>query len=261
VVPPAVWLVIALQVAAGGFLLIWSLVELPNAIKLLGDGAFGTWLSLVVLTLLLLVGSMGAGLCYLAVRLMRADRVGRGITYVACLSIAGSILFGDDHSAGLTLAAIGCIAAAAALAFLPDVQTFFTGPGAPTSDRPSGVVIAQSLIAVWLFIVAVVGVLYLMLGFAGIGSKYVVVGLILLAIAVASRSVNARLGTGDAQARNWASLGTGAVVLLDLIAGNTTGTGFLLPLGWSIGVVAYLWLPKDCNAFFAAGPSPTPLQQ
>jgi hypothetical protein len=199
---------------------------------------------------------MGAGLLYLAVRLVRADRVGRGITYVACLSIAGSILFGADHSAGLTLAAIGCILAAGALAFLPDVQIFFTGSSAPTSNRPTGVVIAQSLIAVWLFIVAVVGVLYLMLGFAGIGAKYVVVGLILLGIAVASRSVNARLGTGDAQARNWASLGTVAVLLLDLIAGNTTGTGFLLPLGWSVGVVAYLWLPKECSAFFGATPSP-----
>ena len=32
-VPTAVWLVIALQVAVGGFLTIWALVELSNALR------------------------------------------------------------------------------------------------------------------------------------------------------------------------------------------------------------------------------------
>ena len=251
VVPSAVWVVVALQVAAGGILGIWALVELPNAIDLFGNDIFGTWFSIVVLMLVLIVGAMGVGLLYLAVRLFRADRVGRGVTYVACLSVAASILLGSDHSAGLTLAAVGCILAVAALALLPDVQAFFTGPDTPSGDRPSGVVIAQTLIAVWLFIIAIAGVLYLMLAFAGAATKYGVVGAILLAIAFAARSVNAQLTSRDARARNVASIGAIAVVLLDLIAGNATGTGFILPLGWSIGIVAYLWLPPECQAFFA----------
>jgi hypothetical protein len=259
-VPLAVVLVVALLVAAGGFLFIWALVELPNAIKLFGNDPLGTWLSLVVLMLVLLVGAMGAGLLFLARRLLRADRVGRGVTYVACLSVAASILLGANHTTGLTLAAVGCIAAVAALALLPDVQAFFTGPAAPAGDRPYGVVIAQTLIAVWLFIVAVVGAMYLMLGFAGAGAKYVIVGLIVLGIGAASRSVNARLSNGEAGGRNAASIGAAAVVLLDLVAGNTTGTGFLLPFGWSIGIVAYLWLPQDSQAFFAS-PSPAPQPQ
>jgi hypothetical protein len=254
VVPPAVWLVIALLVAVGGFLTIWAIVELPNAFNLFGNDALGTWFSLVVLMLVLIVGAMGVGILYLAVLLYRADRVGRGVIYVACLSVAASILFGSDHSTGFTLAAVGCILAVAALALLPDVQAFFTGSGAPGHDRPSGVVIAQTLIAVWFFILALVGVLYLMLSFAGAAAKYGVVGAILIAIAFGARRINAQLARGDASARNIASLGAIAVVLLDLIAGNATGTGFFLPLGWSVGILGYLWLPQECQAFFAPAP-------
>jgi len=254
-VPTAVWLVIALEVAAGGFLTIWALVELPNAFNLFGNDPLGTWFSLVVLMLVLIVGAMGLGILYLAVLLYRADRVGRGVTYVACASVAASILFGSDHSTGFTLAALGCILAVAALALLPDVQAFFTGPGVPGHDRPSGVVIAQSLIVIWVFIIAIVGVVYLMLSFAGASAKYGVIGAILVAIAFGAKRINAQLASGDASARNIASLGAIAVVLLDLIAGNATGTGFFLPLGWSIGILAYLWLPQECQAFFAPAPA------
>jgi hypothetical protein len=250
-VPTVVVLIVVLQVLAGGYLLIWMLKELPDAIKLLGNDVVGAWLGLVVLMLVLVVGAMGAGLLYLANRLWQADRVARGITYVACLSIAASILLGADHSAGITLAAIGCIAAVVALAFVSEAQAFFTGPGAPGGDRPSGVVVAQTLIATWLFIVAVVGLLYLMVGFAGVGAKYVVVGLLLLAIAARARNVNARLSGGDSRARNIATIGMGIVVLLIILGGNTTGTGLYLPLGWSVGAAAYLWLPKESQTFFA----------
>jgi hypothetical protein len=251
VVPAAVWLVIALQVVAGGYLFIWALTELSPTINLFTDDLFGTWFSLVILMLVLIVAAMGLGLLYLAVLLHRADRVGRGVTYVACGSIAASIFLGSDHSTGFTLAAIACIAAIGALAFLPDVQAFFTGPGAPSGERPSGVVIAQTLIAVWILIVALIGAVYLMLAFAGAAAKFGVIGALLIAIAVGGQRVNADLASGDAGARNIASLGAIAVVLLDLIAGNATGTGLIIPVGWSLGIVAYLWLPQESQGFFA----------
>jgi hypothetical protein len=246
-----VWLVIALQVLAGGYLTIWMLTELPNAVNLLSDGALGVWFGLVLLMLVLIVGGMGVGLLYLAYRLWGADRVGRGITYVACLSIAAAILLGSDHSTGLTLAAIGCIAAVVALAFASDAQAFFMSPDAPGGERPSGVVVAQTLIATLVFIVAIEGILYMMVGFAGAGAKYLVVGLLLLALAVGGRRVNAGLSSRDPHARNIASIGLASVVVLILIVGNTTGTGLFLAVGWSLGALAYLWLPQECQVFFA----------
>jgi hypothetical protein len=249
--PPLVGVVIGLQVLLGIYLIVEALRPLPDTFRLLTLDGFPKTFALVVLVLLVIVAALGLALLALARMLHRADRIGRGLTYVACGTIASSILLGQDHRSGMMLAALGCVAAIISLALVPEVDNYFTGPQAPLAGVPTGVVVSQTILTVWVATVSLVSVLYFLLGVGGAGVQWVLLALVLGAMAFGVRRAGTELQDGNPAGRGVITIVMGVTVLLVLIGRDDTG--MLVPLGLSVGAIAGLWLPQDSRRFFAPG--------
>jgi hypothetical protein len=254
--PPELFVVSAVLGVAGG-LIFWPVLQsLPGTFRLLGDGAFGRDFGLLLLLVWIIFGSFGAACIVLAWRILQADRVARGLSYVLAGGLGLAILIGDVKDAQLDIIMIACFGVVAVLAAAPRVQQFFTGPSARQYDHPTSVVVARTLVAVWSYLTLLVGLIYLPLG--DLGSKYVVIGLFLIALGAGGFALNRRLRAGEPTARVIATAGAAFYVVLLLILGSRDPS-VLLPLMLAAGVIAFLWLPADAKAFFSEPTASVPL--
>jgi hypothetical protein len=246
-VPPEI-LVIAGLLAAGGLLLVIEALRLvPSIFDLLRFGSLGRALGLLLLDLVGFVGAFGVAGMLLAWRLALADRVARGLTYVVAGGTAAAILLGNEHSTAYVLVMLANLAAVAILALTPRVDAFFAQ--SPEGDQPTGVVVARTLLVAWAFCAGLTGLSFLPAG--ALGARFVLVGLLLIALAAGAFWLNAGVGRGEPAARNVATLGAGAATFLTLIAGHSN-TGTLLPIALAVGLITSLWAPADCREFFIA---------
>jgi hypothetical protein len=246
-IPAAVVVVCALM-AFAGVLVLWPvLAALPETLELLGQGGLAFQIGLLVLTLWVVLGLFGAALLVLAWRLAHADRVARALTYVLCATLGLSILFGDEQSGQLTLVMLACFGTLAALGLAPNVRGFFTGGDAPQSGQPVALVVARTLVAVWAACITLVGATFLPLG--GLGAKFVLVGIAMLALGIGAFYLNGRLAERDRRARVIISWGALLYGVLTLIIGRRD-PGMLIPLGIVVGVTWNLWLPREAKVHF-----------
>ena len=102
-------------------------------------------------------------------------------------------------------------------------------------------VTARVLVTVWCGCAIAVGVLFLPLH--EIGTKYVLVGVVLVGLGALGFRLGRGLAAGDAQARITASVGAGAYAVLLRILGQHDA-GLLLPLSLAVGVVCFLVDPR-----------------
>jgi hypothetical protein len=246
--PPELLLVCGLMAIAGIFTL-WSVLKiLPDIFDLFGAGSLGRSLAFLSLAIWLALGFFGAACLLLAWRMGHADRVARGLSYVLLGGLGGAIIIGNDHGTLLILVMLTCFGAIAILAAAPGVQRFFMSEGAPQSDQPTSVVIARTLVAVWAGFLTLVGLMFLPIG--ALGSKFVVVGVLFLAIAAAAFVLNRRLAERDVNARVIVSIGCVIYPVLLLVLGQRDPS-LLLPLALVGGIVWNLWVPPDAQEFFA----------
>src|SRR5581483_48045 len=161
-VAPTELLLVCAVMAIAGALVMWPVLDaLPDTIRLFGDGALGRDLGLLLLLVWTMMGAFAAACVVLAWRLLHADRVARGLTYVLAGGLGLSILLGNEKGTQLDLVMVACFGIVAVLAFAPRVQAFFTGPNARQYDQPTSVVIARTLVAVWASAILLIGLVFL----------------------------------------------------------------------------------------------------
>jgi hypothetical protein len=248
--PLELWAVIALFALPGVYLAQAALRALPDTLRLFDLGGFAHTLAFVLLVLLVLIGALGGCLLAIALLLYRADRVGRGLAYVAIASLVALVVFGDGVSTGEILSMLAGLAAAAVLALAPAVREVFTGSRAPTRGQPTSIVVARVSLAVWIGLLGLSGILYLLL--ADIEGKYAAIGILLLGLTVGALVLYRRLEQPDRKARTVASVGAVAAVIL-LLAGLHY-TGFTMLIGLTVAIPAFLWLPADARRFYGEEP-------
>jgi hypothetical protein len=230
--------------AVAGLLVLWpALKVMPSLFQVLGQGG----LAFLLLSVWLLLAGFGAALLLLAWRLAHGDRVARGLTYVLCGALGGSLLLGDQQQGSLTLVVLACAGIVAVLAGSPRVKQFFTGGAAPQGDQPVPITVARTLVAVWACCVAFGGLA--MLPLAGAGAKYFLIGAIFIVLAIAAFRLSRRLAEGDATTRKIVTGGAGAYLFLLLILGRRD-PGMLVPLGLVAGTVWNLWVPPEAQRHF-----------
>ena len=248
--PVMLWAVITLF-AVPGLYLLWSGVRpMPSLVSGLGDYGYSGTLFAAFFILFLLVASLGAALVGIAWMLYRADRAGRGLAYVAVGMLVTEVIFGDATSTGVVLVMLAGLASAGILAFEPSVRATFTGPQARQRDQPTGVVVARVVVAVWAFLLALFGVLYLLLEQED--HAWVALGILFLVLAAGAATVSRRLLSADPNARLVATVAAIIAIVLMLI-GEHDG-GFVLGIGLTIAVPICLWLPADTREFFGDAP-------
>ncbi|MCW2994163.1 MAG: hypothetical protein JWQ18_1658 [Conexibacter sp.] len=250
-VPREILVIAGLLAAGGAILLFEALRVLPDVFDVFKLGSLGRALGLLILDLVAFVGAFGAAALVLAWRLLLADRVARGLTYVLSGGTAAAILLGNQHSTGYVLVMLANLAAVAILALTPRVDAFFAA--GPASEQPVGVVVARTLLVAWAFCIAITGLIFLPVG--TLGTRFVVVGLLLLALGAGAFSLNGGLARGEPTARLIVSIGAAAAAVLTLVVGHSN-TGTLLPIALAVGLVASLWGPEDCRTHFAAAARP-----
>ncbi len=244
--PPELLVVSLLMAIAGAFLLRVVLPEVPNVFRLFGDGEFGRDLGLLLAMICIVLGAVAVALLLLAWRIAHADRVARGLSYVLLGSFAAAIIVSNDHTHWVILSLVASLGAIVILAWSPRVQTFFLEHGKDAA-QPTPVVIVRTLVAWWASVVLLVGVVLLPLG--NISGKDVLVGLILIAVASTALGLNRRLAAGDQFARQVISGLPVAVVIADAVLG-TRSVALIVPLGVSIGIAIFLWVPSTSREFF-----------
>lgn len=250
-IPPELLLVCALM-AAAGVLTLWPVVKtLPDIFDLLGASGFARSFGLLLLTVWLALGFFGVACLLLAWRMAHADRVARGLSYVLLGGLGGAILVGNEHQTTLTLVMLASFGAIAILAAAPAVQRFFVAEGSPQGDQPTPVVIARTLVAVWAGFLTLVGLMFLPI--SAVGSKYVVVGALFLAIGVGGFIFNKHLATGDENARLIVTVGCVVYPILLLVLGQRDPS-LLLPIALVAGIAWNLWIPNDSKQFFGSRP-------
>lgn len=245
--PIELWLVIGLYALAGGALVIQALRALPDTfdvIELLPRLGFA------LLLLLVAIGALGAGLLLVAWRLHQADRVGRGLAYVAAAMVFTSVAFSDNPSTSAIIALLASIAAAAVLGLSPNVRTHFTGPNAPHWDEPTSIVVARTCVIVLAVLLAIVSLAFLLLG--SDEGRYIVVALGLIGVAIGGFLVSQRLPAADRQARVILTVGAGIAFVLILLGLHDGGSVMLLGLVAAVPVA--LWVPPDARTFFGDPP-------
>jgi hypothetical protein len=244
--PPELLAVSLLMAAAGAFLLRVVLPEIPNVFRSFGDGELGRDLGLLLAMICIVLGAVAVALLLLAWRIAHADRVARGLSYVLLGSFAAAIIVSNDHTHWVIFSLVASLGAIAILAWSPRVQSFFSEHGKDAA-QPTPVVIVRTLVAWWASVVLLVGIILLPLG--DISGKDVFVGLILIAIAATAFSLNRRLARGDQVARQLISGLPVAFVIADAVLG-TRSVALIVPLGVSIGIAVFLWVPASSREFF-----------
>jgi hypothetical protein len=146
---------------------------------------------------------------------------------------------------------------ACALLGLPTaVREFFAGSRLHVGARPTAVVVAQVLLAINCGLVAVCALLYLLLG--KFDSKYYVVGVGMVILAVAFLVAYQLVGRADRSAPVVAAIASVITIGLQLIAGADS-LGFYVGIGIELTVIGALWLNREAVLFF--GRTPTWLNQ
>jgi hypothetical protein len=254
---PLQLLLVCTLMAAAGVLTWWpTLTTLDDIFRLLGMGGIWFQFGLLLLLVWVVLAAFGTGCMYLAWRMAHADRVARGLAYVLLLGLGCSILVGKDKSTVLVLVMLACFGAFGVLIASPAVRDFFAGPDAPDAEQPTPIVIARTLLAIWTACVLLVGLAFLPLG--GLGGKFVVIGIILLAVGAAAWHLNGRLAARDQTARVVVSAGAAVYAVLLLIAGEREA-GLILPLALAAGVAWNLWAPPAAQDFFSPSTTTTNL--
>ena len=245
---PVELLAVCALMTLAGVLLLWPALQvLPDAFRLLGYGSLGRAFGLLALDLALVVLTLGVSLLLLAWRLTQADRVARGLAYILLGGYSFAVLIGNDHSAGLIVTMLLCLAAMAILAGAPNVRAFFTGPNAAHAQEAVSVTVVRTLFAVFAWMMLLFGVSYLPAG--ALGGRFVVVGLFLIATGAGLFTLNRHLARGEPAARVTATGLMAAYSLLVLIAGGRA-TATLLGLAFAAAAVGLLWLPSDAQQHF-----------
>jgi hypothetical protein len=248
--PVELWVVIALFTAPGVYLIWISLKALPDTFRLFNNPYFHNSLAFVLLILLFFIAALGASLLAIAWMLYRADRVGRGLAYIAIAMVTASVAFSDSHTSGEIVAMLASLAAGAVLGLSSAVRAVFTGPNARDRDQPTSIVVARVSIAVWIGLLALAGVLYLFL--SSIKGEYTLIGVAMLALAIGAFALYRRLTAPDRQARTIATVGALATIVLLLLGQHSTG--FVMLVGLTAAIPICLWLPPDARAFYGDAP-------
>jgi hypothetical protein len=204
----------------------------------------------VLLMLVVLVGALGVALGAVAWMLYQADRVARGLAYMAAAMMVGLVAFGDGTTTGDTLSMVGAIVAAAIVAFSPACQQLFSGPGSRQYGQPTSVVVARVALMIWLVLLAVVTVLYFCL--ADLEGRFIVYGLITAAVTAGVFRTFQRLAQPDRQARVFVTVAAAIVLVLLLVARHDTGFAYIA--GLTVAIPVALWIPADARAFYGDPP-------
>lgn len=247
-VPPELLAVCALM-AVAGLLLLWPALQiLPPSFQVLGLGGLATALGLLALELGIVILALGVSLLILAVRLTRADRVARGLSYILLGAFSLAVLFGNDHYIGLVIVMLLCLACLAILAGVPRVRMFFTGPEAPHAGEGVSVTVARTLLAAFACLCILLGVAFIPAG--DLGGQWVLAGIMLIAIGVTVFVLNSHLARGEPAAR---LITTGLLVVYAILELITSGRdpASLLPLAMAAGIAGLLWLPPDAQQHFS----------
>ena len=150
-VPAELIVVCVLMFALGALLAIVGIVILDVAVQAMSSNSlFGLTsdVGLLGLDLALVVLALGVGVIILGVRLLRADRAARGMSYILLGAWGVSSLLGSDHSSGVIISGIVCLICLGILAGAPRVREFFTGPHALHAGEGVSVTIARTLLMV-----------------------------------------------------------------------------------------------------------------
>lgn len=246
--PLTLWVVVALYAIPGAYLVWIGIRPLPDLVSSLGDP--GGTLVVAFFVLFLLVSALGVGLLAIAYLLYQADRVGRGLAYVAAGMMLTEVVFGSATSTGVVLVMLAALGAAAALAFEPNIQSHFTGLNAHQRDEPSGVVVARVIFVVAALLLALFGILDLLLG--SIDNAWYALGVLFLVLATGAIIVARSLRAADRRARIAATVGAVAGAILLLI--GTHAGGFVLGIGLMLAVPISLWVPTETRQFFGDAP-------
>jgi hypothetical protein len=200
--------------------------------------------------LLLYVAALGASLLGIALMLYRADRVGRGLAYIAIATTTAAVIFSTPQTTGEMLAMLASLGAGAVLALSPAVRAYFVGPHAPQRSQPTSIIVARVSIAIWIALLGLAGVSYVLLH--QIKGSYTAIGVILLGLAGGALFLYRRLGTPDRQARAIATLAAAVTIVLLLVGDHAKG--FVMLVGLTAAIPICLWIPTDARAFYGDGP-------
>jgi hypothetical protein len=252
--PAELIVVCILMFATGLVLVIAGIVVLDLAVQAMSSHSlFGLTadIGLLGLDLALVVLALGAGMIVLGVRLLRADRAARGMSYILLGSTAVSTLAGSDHSMGFIIAGIISLACLAILAGSPRVRNYFTGPYALHAGEGVSVTIARTLLIVLACAAILLGIALVPAG--DLGPGLAVPGVVLIAVGVGIFVNNTWLARGDQLARIIATslMLILAIIVLVTIHLNSAG---IYPIMFAVGVTVLLWIPPDSQRHFSARP-------
>ena len=252
--PAELILVCVLMFATGAVLVVAGLVVLDAAIRAMSSNTlFGLTadIGLLGLDLALLVLALGVGIIILGVRLLKADRAARGMSYILLGSSAVADLTGSDHSGGFIIAGLISLACLAILAGAPRVRNYFTGPNARHAGEGVSVTIARTLLMVLACAAVLLGIALVPAG--DLGPGLTIPGIVLIAIGVGIFVNNSWLARGDQLARLIATalMLIFAIIVLATIHLNTAG---IYPILFAAGVTGLLWIPPDSQRHFSARP-------
>ncbi len=246
-VPAPLWVAVGLLVAAGLYLLVPNLLNLPEEIRLLTVGGWQD--DLLFLVLLVLELFFGAVCVYLAVRLVNADRVGRILTLAVAGSLCMGLLVANSGTNATAVAIVGSFAVLGILTMVEEVKAYFTGRHAKEPSGPVSVVAARWLLTVLGVVLFLTGLIFLLLG--GTGVDYIVpvgIALILVSAEAELQAVGIRKGSDKAR-----KLATGAMVvaIAALYILNLQVTPLYMLMGVAGAIMALLWIPEDARRHFS----------
>jgi hypothetical protein len=249
-VPPELLLVVALMLLAAAFCFYIGLKPMPDIVQVTFSGnQFGAAVGAPILAVLLVFTAFGGACLYLARRLMLADRVARGLSYVLLAGLGGTIAVTGSPTTQLTLTMVASFASLAVLALFPNVQRFFTN--GPDSLLPVPVTIACTLLQAWAAVMAIVGICLLPCG--ALSQRLVIGGLVMVCLALLAVWCAREVKAGSPTGRSSATIGAVIYGFASLVVGRNT-PAVIVPLSMAIGVMAFLWLPLQSQQFFGASP-------
>ena len=263
-IPNEILIVVAALAVMGVYTLYEGLRPIPDIAKALSNPYFGR-LAWVILLLLLVIAAFGAACLAVALLLYRGDRVGRGLAIALAVALAiGAIsgsganttTGGSSNGGWRAVILIGAAVACALLGLPRSVREFFAQSRVRDGDRPTAVVVAQVLLAVNAALVGLIGLIYLLLG--KFDSKYYVVGLLMVLLAVGFVVAYKLVGSRERSAPIVAAIASIVTIILQLV-GGAHSLGFFIGIGLDATIIAALWLNKEAVTFF--GRQPTWLSQ
>lgn len=253
---------------------LWAFLETWPALKVIPDllGGFGgsglgfafSWLALLAL---LIVLYLIAGLAFTGFKVFAGDPLGRGLSAVIATVLVLTVL-GGNAPAGLGFAALISCAATAVLFLSPWAKRVFATSEA-RAERPSGIVLSQTLLVVLTSIYVFVTVAMLpslgsinalnelgsLGGSSSAGTMMVVALVVMAGAAVGSWLAYRRILRRDPVGRIIATAVAGVMALLTLLGGD--GSNPLPMIALQASVVVPLWTGRS-KAWFVSEPVHAP---